>query len=106
MPEQQAATTQQQMFVANIELEVIRCGRGHPLVLLHGLQNIDPHARFLDLLAQHYDILAPSHPGFGHSPRPAAFETVYDLVHLYLELLDDLPYDKVALRDLAKINCP
>ena len=35
--------------------------------------------------------------GFGNSPRPKDFDTVYDLVHLYLELLDTLPGDKVTL---------
>src|SRR5262249_55991204 len=43
------------------------------------------------------EIMGPSHPGFGHSPRPAAFETVSDLVHLYLDVLDGLPYPKVTL---------
>jgi pimeloyl-ACP methyl ester carboxylesterase len=87
--------------VANIELEVIRRGKGQPILLLHGLQNIDPRAPFLALLEQHHEITAPSHPGFGHSPRPASFETVYDLVHMYLELLDQLPYDKVTLMGLS-----
>jgi pimeloyl-ACP methyl ester carboxylesterase len=41
--------------------------------------------------------MAPSHPGFGHSPRPAEFDTVYDRVHLYLALLESLPYDTVTL---------
>lgn len=89
------------MKVADIELEVIRRGHGHPILLLHGLQHVDPRARFLDLLDQHHEIIAPSHPGFGHSPRPAPFETVYDLVHLYLELLDQLPYDTVTLMGLS-----
>jgi pimeloyl-ACP methyl ester carboxylesterase len=83
--------------VGNITLEVIRRGHGQPILLLHGMQNIDPQARFLDLLSTHREIIAPSHPGFGHSPRPAEFDTVYDLVHLYLALLDTLPYDTVTL---------
>ena len=46
---------------------------------------IDPDAPFLELLGRHGEIIAPSAPGFGHSPRPKDFDTVYDLVHLYLE---------------------
>jgi pimeloyl-ACP methyl ester carboxylesterase len=42
-------------------------------------------------LAEHGEIVAPSHPGFGNSPRPHDFDTMYDLVHLYLEVLDLLP---------------
>ena len=87
----------ERLTVAGIELEVLRAGSGRPLVLLHGINNIDRGARFVELLAQRAQLIAPSHPGFGHSPRPDGFETVYDLVHLYLALLDSLPDDKVAL---------
>jgi pimeloyl-ACP methyl ester carboxylesterase len=87
----------ERMSVAGIDLEILRRGTGRPLLLLHGIQNVDPRARFLDLLGAHAEIIAPSHPGFGHSPRPAEFETVYDLVHLYLEMLETLPYEKVTL---------
>ena len=76
------------LSVAGLELEVLRRGAGRPVLLLHGFQNVDPRAPFLDLLGRHAEIIAPSHPGFGHSPRPADFETVYDLVHLYLDVLD------------------
>jgi pimeloyl-ACP methyl ester carboxylesterase len=87
----------ERLSVAGVELEVWRRGSGRPLVLLHGMQNIDPGARFVDLLARRAQLIAPSHPGFGHSARPDGFDTVYDLVHLYLELLEGLPYDKVGL---------
>jgi pimeloyl-ACP methyl ester carboxylesterase len=80
-----------------IDLEVLRRGTGRPVLLLHGFRAIDPRAPFVDLLAGHAEIVAPSHPGFGHSPRPDDFETVYDLVHLYLDVLDSLPHDRVAL---------
>ena len=78
--------------VRDIALEVVRRGAGQPILALHGLQPIDPAARFLDLLGRHAEIIAPSHPGFGNSPRPADFDTVYDLVHLYLDLLESLPH--------------
>jgi pimeloyl-ACP methyl ester carboxylesterase len=83
-----------------IELEIQRRGAGRPLLLLHGLQTISPRAPFLDLLGRHAEVIAPSHPGFGGSPRPEDFDTIYDLVHLYLELLEGLP-DRVTLVGLS-----
>ncbi len=85
------------MTVAGIELEVVRRGRGRPMLLLHGFDTIDAEAPFLDLLARHGEVIAPSAPGFGHSPRPEDFDTVYDLVHLYLAALDALPGDETTL---------
>jgi pimeloyl-ACP methyl ester carboxylesterase len=85
------------LSVQGIELEVVRRGTGRPILALHGFDTIDPEAAFLDLLGRHGEIIAPSSPGFGHSPRPKDFDTVYDLVHLYLEILEMLPGDKVTL---------
>ena len=64
------------LSVGDIELEVIRQGAGRPILLLHGMQNVDPRARFLDLLGRRAEIIAPSHPGFGHSVRPADFDSL------------------------------
>jgi pimeloyl-ACP methyl ester carboxylesterase len=85
------------LAIRGIDLEVLSKGSGHPILILHGLQTIDPRARFVELLSRHAEIIAPSHPGFAHSPRPADFDTVYDLVHLYLDLIEALPHDKVTL---------
>ena len=85
------------LTVQGIELEVLRRGAGRAALLLHGFDTIDAEAPFLDLLGRHIEIVAPSSPGFGHSPRPRDFDTVYDLVHLYLAVLDALPGDKVSL---------
>jgi pimeloyl-ACP methyl ester carboxylesterase len=94
-------TAAEPLSVGGIDLEVVRRGSGPPLLLLHGLQNVDPRAPFLDLLGKDASIVAPSHPGFGHSPRPADFDTVYDLVRLYLDVLDDLGPAKVTLVGLS-----
>ena len=83
--------------VHGTELETVRRGAGRPIVLLHGFQTIDSEAPFLALLARYGEIVAPSSPGFGHSPRPKDFDTIYDLVHLYLELLETLPGGEVTL---------
>lgn len=83
--------------IHGIDLEVVRRGAGAPVVLLHGFQQIEPDARFVELLAQRAEVIAPSHPGFGRSARPKDFETVYDLVNLYAAFLDALPFDTVTL---------
>jgi pimeloyl-ACP methyl ester carboxylesterase len=85
------------LIVRGIELEALRRGAGSAIVLLHGFQPVDPAARFVALLARHGEVIAPSSPGFGHSERPKDFATVYDLIHLYLDLLDVLPGDRITL---------
>ena len=91
------AAPTERLSVAGCDLEVVRRGKGRPVLLLHGFQNLDPSAPFVESLGRHVEIIAPSHPGFGRSKRPADFETVYDLVHLYLDLLDALPYEQVSV---------
>src|SRR5882762_10624733 len=90
-------TDAERLSVQGIELEVLRRGTGRPILVLHGFDTIDPEAPFLDLLGRYGELIAPSHPGFGHSRRPKDFDTVYDLVHLYLATLDALANDKVTL---------
>jgi pimeloyl-ACP methyl ester carboxylesterase len=86
--------------VGDVELEMLRGGSGPPVVVLHGPTTFSPAAPFLTRLGRHASVLAPSHPGFGGSGRPDDFETTYDLVHCYQDLLDGLPDElgeKVAL---------
>jgi pimeloyl-ACP methyl ester carboxylesterase len=85
------------LIVGGIELETLRRGEGRTLLLLHGFETIPPDARFLDALARRFALLAPSSPGFGGSPRPDDVAEVYDLVRLYLELLERLPDPKVSV---------
>jgi pimeloyl-ACP methyl ester carboxylesterase len=87
----------ERLSVRGIELELFRRGTGRPVLALHGMQPIDPQARFLDMLGRGAAVIAPSHPGFGGSPRPGDFDTVYDLIHLYLDMIEALPYEKITL---------
>lgn len=95
------AADAERMTVNGIELEVLRRGRGRPLVLLHGFDTVAPRAPFLDRLGSSAEILAPSLPGFGHSPRPPDFDTMYDLVRLCLALIDELPQGEIDLVGLS-----
>jgi pimeloyl-ACP methyl ester carboxylesterase len=87
----------QRMTVGGIEVEVLRGGSGKPALLLHGFQTIGPKAPFLSELAKHCSYFAPSLPGFGASQRPKDFDTVYDLVHHALDLIDVVPGEKITL---------
>ncbi len=73
--------------VHGVRLEIVERGQGQVILWLHGEEGLDPGAPFLDLLAGHGSVLAPSHPGFGHSPDVASIDTVDDLSYLYLDLL-------------------
>jgi len=101
MPTVTTAPATDRVSVAGAELEVLRRGSGHPLLLLHGFQHIDPRLPIVDLLARNAALIAPSHPGFGGSKRPADIGTVYDLVQLYLDFLDTLPKGPVTLMGLS-----
>jgi pimeloyl-ACP methyl ester carboxylesterase len=70
--------------------ELIDRGRGRPILFLHPHIGLDPSAPVLAMLAQGGRVIAPSHPGFGHSERPAGINTVDDLAYFYLDLMDAL----------------
>jgi hypothetical protein len=72
-------------------LETLDVGNGPTLLLIHGTNPVSPDAAFVAALARGRRVVAPSHPGFGASPRPEDFDTMYDLANLYLAVLDSLP---------------
>jgi pimeloyl-ACP methyl ester carboxylesterase len=75
------------LTLQGVRLEVVERGQGRPILWLHGEEGLDPEAPFLDLLAGLGRVIAPSHPGFGHSPGADSIDTVDDLAYLYLDLL-------------------
>jgi pimeloyl-ACP methyl ester carboxylesterase len=80
-------------------LEIIDQGSGRPVVFLHPGVGIDRCDRFLAGLQSMGRLLAPSHPGFGHSDLPVDFKTVGDLAYFYLDL-----FDQLGLRDALLIG--
>jgi pimeloyl-ACP methyl ester carboxylesterase len=78
-------------------LEVLETGpaTAPALLVIHGTTPVNPDAAFVQALASRHRITAPSHPGFGGSPLPPDFDTIYDLSHLYLDVLDALPDNAV-----------
>ncbi len=68
------------LTVQGVQLEFIERGHGRPILWLHGEEGLDPEAPVLDRLAIHGRVLAPSHPGFGHSPEARSIDAVDDRV--------------------------
>ena len=77
------------------KLNVRRVGKGAPLLFLHGAQGLAAHEPGLDELAQHFEVIAPEHPGFGASDVCDDVDDVADLALFYLDVLDQLGLDAV-----------
>jgi len=78
------------VIVNGARIELIDRGHGRPILFLHPHIGLDPSAPVLAMLAEGGQLIAPSHPGFGHSERPAGITTVDDLAYFYLDLMDAL----------------
>jgi pimeloyl-ACP methyl ester carboxylesterase len=85
--------------VGAIEITVTDRDRTQPFLLLHGGGGAATMAGFADLLAErtHSHVLAPTHPGFGGTPRPDGLSTVTDLARAYVALLDRLGLADVTI---------
>ena len=80
---------------ANIEL--VRRGKGRPILFLHPHIGLHGSDAFITRLAEHAEVIVPSHPGYGHSDLPPGMSTVDDMAYLYLDLLDQLKLRDVTL---------
>lgn len=60
-------------------------------LLLHGGGGVQTMAGFADLLAERTrsQVLLPTHPGFGGTPKAAGLKSVADLAASYVEMLDE-----------------
>jgi pimeloyl-ACP methyl ester carboxylesterase len=78
------------IIVNGAHIEMIDRGHGRPILFLHPHIGLDPSAPVHGVLAEGGRLIAPSHPGFGHSERPSGITTVDDLAYFYLDLMDAL----------------
>jgi pimeloyl-ACP methyl ester carboxylesterase len=83
--------------IGSVAIETEIAGSGPPLLFLHGGDYVAQNRAFLDRLAGRFRVVAPRHPGFGNTPRPAWFRTVHDIAYLYLDLLDRLDLRETVL---------
>jgi pimeloyl-ACP methyl ester carboxylesterase len=76
------------MSVAGVDLEVLDRGQGVPILYLHGGAGIDLDLPLIERMAKVRRVIAPSHPGYGRSGLPDWIDSVDDIAHIYLELMD------------------
>jgi pimeloyl-ACP methyl ester carboxylesterase len=81
--------------VSGVELELFEIGQGEPIFFLHGAQGFSPDDAYVRLLAERRRVIAPSHPGFGKSSLPDWIDSIDDIAHVHLALLDQLGLDRV-----------
>src|SRR6267142_2638110 len=53
--------------IAGVNIEILRRGKGRPLLFLHPHIGMHGSQALIEALARHAQVIAPSHPGFGHS---------------------------------------
>src|SRR5258705_11615095 len=95
-----AAATQLSEFwieVGGVSIDCLRGGRGRPILFLHPAVGREGAATALGLLARDGDLIVPSRPDFGPSPRPWCARTVDDLADRYLDLMEACNLQNVAL---------
>ena len=74
-----------------VTLHSLEGGKGQPLLFLHAGEGPSAFTdKYLENLAHNFRVIAPWHPGFGNSTRPASFLDVHDLAYFYLDLADHL----------------
>ena len=74
--------------------ERARNGNGIPLILTHGWpSSFVEHLQIAPLLAETFDVVIPSVPGYGFSGRPA-HTTTRDTARLWHALMRSLGYDR------------
>ena len=79
------------------EINLFRQGTGRPVVVLHAAGGAGAWNPYLEQLSQHFDVIAPDHPGFGLSDELPEVATMDDLVQHYVALVDLLGLDRFDL---------
>lgn len=86
--------------IAGVDLELLDTGgdratRERAVLFLHSGHGYDPWQPFVAGFASWRRLIAPSHPGFGKSGLPDWLDSIDDVAHVYLELMDRLNLDRI-----------
>jgi pimeloyl-ACP methyl ester carboxylesterase len=94
-----------------IDIHVVQAGRGEPLILLHGgMVSTNPkwagvpiaYATYMDVLAQHFHVIAPDTRGCGRTVHPGGAVTFDQLVDDVVALVDVLGLDRPLIAGFSE----
>lgn len=95
--DQPADRPETRVVIAGIGIDLVEKGQGPSCLLLHGIDGIHPTSRFFTGLAASYRLMAPWHPGCGHSETVRRFHDVRDLAIFYQAFLKAKGLDRVIV---------
>jgi len=75
-------------------VHLLRGGSGEPVLFLHAAGGAGEWHELHAQLSEHFDVIAPDHPGFAKSDDFPQLTAIDDLVYHYLDLLDALGLDR------------
>ncbi|MCH6166037.1 alpha/beta fold hydrolase [Pseudonocardia alaniniphila] len=78
-------------------INLFRKGSGRTVVVLHAAGGAGAWNPYLERLSEHFDVIAPDHPGFGLSDELPEIGSVPQLVPHYVDLLEKLDVDRFDL---------
>ena len=81
------------------KVEVMRGGKGSPVVFLHGAGGAGMWFPFMDRIAADHEVIVPSHPGYDKSDTPDWLDNVGDIAFFYLDL-----FEKMGLSDIHLVG--
>jgi pimeloyl-ACP methyl ester carboxylesterase len=91
------ASRTETVHVAGCAVNVMRGGKGPPVLFLHGAGGAGIWMPFMAELAESHDVIVPDHPGYGRSETPEWLDQLSDLAYFYLNFIDALGLDRVHL---------
>jgi pimeloyl-ACP methyl ester carboxylesterase len=81
---------EESLNVRGTKIQMLKGGKGDPLLYLHSAGGEVAWLPFLELLSQHYTVYLPAHPGFSQSEGLDKIDSMEDLVFHYTDLMDHL----------------
>lgn len=83
--------------LGDVQIELIRRGKGKPLLLLPSEEALEPDAPFVNELAKKFEVIIPQAPGYGRSNRPDWITNMDDISYIYLDLIEKLDLKKLTV---------
>ena len=76
------------LYADDLQVTVEEQGEGRPVLLLHGGGGPPSMGVLPSALAEDFEVIAPTHPGFAGTPRPDWYDGIDDIALSYLQLLE------------------